>query len=169
MPKMTLIVKPKELAILERCKNELSSMTSLESVLELRDQAVAIKSYMKARGDARFSQNSAACIAALADNGSSCVLVSDKMTTAHFPLGYEFERDVEKIVKITDTIYALISGDVLSAHEIIQTTKSKITGVGNVNQIADTIRGAYVETRRTRIIRTELEPRGLDRAVKGDR
>jgi len=102
------------------------------------------------------------CIAALADNGDSCVLVSDKMTTAHFPLGYEFESDVEKIVNITDSIYALISGDVLLAHEIIQTTKSKITGIGNVSHIVEIIRHTYQEVRRARIIRTELEPRGLD-------
>ena len=58
---------PNELAILERCKAELASMQDLESVLELRDRSQAIKSYMKARGDARDSQNSAACIAAMAE------------------------------------------------------------------------------------------------------
>ncbi len=56
-----------QLAILERCRNELAEMQDLSSVLELRDRAVAIRSYMKAKDDARDSQNSAACIAALAE------------------------------------------------------------------------------------------------------
>lgn len=59
--------QPKELIVLERCRQQLSAMTNLKSVLEIRDKATAIKSYMKARGDARDSQNSAAHIAALAE------------------------------------------------------------------------------------------------------
>lgn len=65
MPKIPK--QPKELIVLEQCRYQLSAMTDLKSVMELRDQATALKSYMKARGDARDSQNSAAHIAALAE------------------------------------------------------------------------------------------------------
>lgn len=58
---------PPELAVLERCRTELAQMQDLASVLEIRDRAVAIRSYMKAKDDARESQNSAACIASLAE------------------------------------------------------------------------------------------------------
>ena len=65
--KNEITTRPKEIIALEKCRNELAAMTSLESVLNLRDKAVAIKSYLKARGDARASQNSAARIAALSE------------------------------------------------------------------------------------------------------
>ena len=56
------------------------------------------------------------CIAALYGNGAGCILVSDKMTTARIPLMYEFENEeVEKIAKIADNIYVMISGDVFFA------------------------------------------------------
>lgn len=72
MPKVSSAIRPApstavELAILERCRTELAQMQDLSSVLELRDKAVAIRAYMKAKDDARESQNSAACIAALAE------------------------------------------------------------------------------------------------------
>lgn len=68
-PSALQVVQPvsPELAILERCRADLAQMQDLSSVLELRDRAVAIRSYMKAKDDARESQNSAACIAALAE------------------------------------------------------------------------------------------------------
>lgn len=107
------------------------------------------------------------CIAALYGKGEGCVLVSDQMTTAHFPIGYEFETDeVEKIVKINDAIcvYTLISGDVLFAHEVIEQAKRQVN-INNIKEtagIAEAVRNAYQQVRRARIIRNELEPRGLD-------
>jgi len=67
MPKISKPDQPKELIVLEQCRQQLSAMTDLKSVLEIRDKATAIKSYMKARGDARESLNSAAEIAALSE------------------------------------------------------------------------------------------------------
>ncbi len=106
------------------------------------------------------------CIAALYDNGKGCVLVSDQMITAHFPIGYEFENaEVEKIVKVNEaSVYALISGDVLFANEVLATAKKDIAaqGMTTTSIIAETIRKAYQNIRRQRVIRNELEPRGLD-------
>ena len=43
------------------------------------------------------------CIAALYDGCGGCYLISDQMTTAHFPIGYEFETDdISKIIKLGD-------------------------------------------------------------------
>jgi len=48
--------------------------------------------------EARVCGDMTVCIAALYDDGKGCVLTSDQMTTAHFPIGYEFESDeVEKL------------------------------------------------------------------------
>ncbi len=110
------------------------------------------------------------CIAALYDNGKGCVLISDQMVTAHFPIGYEFENDeVEKIVKINSSIsvYVLISGDVLFANEVISTARKEIgaQGITTTSVIAESCRKAYQNTRRQRVIRNELEPRGLDIAA----
>lgn len=107
------------------------------------------------------------CIAALYGNGAGCVLISDQMTTAHFPIGYEFETDeVEKIVRIDDDVcvYALISGDVLFANEVIEQARRQIN-IDNIKEtpgIAEAIRNAYQQIRIMHIIRNELEPRGLD-------
>lgn len=107
------------------------------------------------------------CIAALYENGKGCILASDQMTTAHFPIGYEFENDeVEKIVKVSDSIsvYALISGDVLFANGVIGEARKEITtqGITVTAGIAEIFRKSYQAVRIQRIIRNELEPRGLD-------
>lgn len=107
------------------------------------------------------------CIAALYDNGKGCVLASDQMTTAHFPIGYEFENDeVEKIAKVAESIsvYAMISGDVLFANEVIEAVRKGVNsqGITATPVIAELFRKSYQDVRRQRIIRNELEPRGLD-------
>jgi hypothetical protein len=107
------------------------------------------------------------CIAALYDNGKGCVVASDQMTTAHFPIGYEFENDeVEKIVQINGAVpvFALISGDVLFANEVIQAVKKDVEAqaINSTPVIAELFRKAYQNIRRQKIIRNELEPRGLD-------
>ena len=107
------------------------------------------------------------CIAALYENGKGFVLTSDLMTTAHFPIGYEFEReDVEKITRIVESseIYALIAGDVLFANAAIEKAREQAKGQGiNVaDGIAELIRVSYQDIRRERVVRGELEPRGLN-------
>jgi len=105
------------------------------------------------------------CIAAIYGNGSGCILASDQMTTAHFPIGYEFENEeVEKIVKINDNIYVLISGDVLFANEVISLTNQRIRvdNIQTVFGIVEVFRNSYQLARRNRIARNELEPRGID-------
>jgi hypothetical protein len=107
------------------------------------------------------------CIAALYENGKGFVLASDLMTTAHFPIGYEFEReDVEKIIKLTESpeTYALIAGDVLFANATIEKAQeqAKAQGKNTVEDLAELIRLSYQDIRRERVVRGELEPRGLN-------
>jgi len=106
------------------------------------------------------------CIAALYENGKGCVLASDQMTTAHFPIGYEFENEeVKKIVKVRETTvaYLLTAGDVLFANEILEAVRKDVDekGVTATPIIAELFRQHYQNVRRQRIIRNELEPRGL--------
>jgi len=106
------------------------------------------------------------CIAALYDNGKGCVLASDQMTTAHFPIGYEFENEeVKKIVKIKETTvtYLLSSGDVLFANEVLEYVRKDVDakGITATPIIAELFRHHYQNVRRQHIVRTELEPRGL--------
>jgi 20S proteasome alpha/beta subunit len=105
------------------------------------------------------------CIAALCDSGECCVLASDQMTTAHFPIGYEFEsEEVGKIVEIGDSTYVLISGDVLFAHRVIETARQRIADskASRIDELAEMVRLAYQHARRLYVIQTQLEPRGLD-------
>lgn len=106
------------------------------------------------------------CIAALYENGKGCVLASDQLTTAHFPIGYEFENEeVKKIVKVRDTAvaYMLSAGDVLFANEVLESVRGKANteGITATPVIAELFRQCYQEVRRQHIIRHELEPRGL--------
>lgn len=107
------------------------------------------------------------CIAALCENGKGCILASDKMVTVRFPMGYEYEHEeVEKIVELEQSgpIYALISGNVLFADEVIEDAKRKVIAaktIGTAN-IAETMRVSYQSIRRQVIVHNELESRGLD-------
>lgn len=107
------------------------------------------------------------CIATLYGNGDGCVLASDQMITAHFPIGYEFESsEVEKIIKINDSVVAraLIAGDIIFANEVIEETRKQVNSEGAtaIDKIAELLRRSYQTIRRNHIVRKELEPRGLD-------
>jgi hypothetical protein len=106
------------------------------------------------------------CIAALFENGKGCILASDQMTTAHFPIGYEFENEeVKKIIKVRGTAVAhvLTAGDVLFANEVLEAVRKNIDekGITATPIIAELFRCHYQNLRRQHIIRSELEPRGL--------
>ena len=107
------------------------------------------------------------CIAALYDNGKGVIIAADLMTTAQFPISYEFEReDVEKIVQISESVcvYALISGNVIFANEVIESARKKIIaeGLKGTAEIAEQLRKSYQKIRLNHIIRNELESRGLN-------
>lgn len=110
------------------------------------------------------------CIAALYENGKGCILASDKMVTVRWPISYEYEHEeVEKIAELEHSgpIYALTSGDVLFADEVIEDAKRKVIAaktIGTAN-IAETMRVSYQSMRRQIIVRNELESRGLDLAT----
>ena len=107
------------------------------------------------------------CIAALYGNGEGAVLVSDRMVTAHIPIGYEYEhKETDKIIAVDDacSIYALIAGDVLRGNEVVRQAKSDLEqqqGQPSASIVAEFVRGAYQRVRLTAIVHRELEPRGL--------
>lgn len=108
------------------------------------------------------------CIAALYENGEGAVLISDQMVTAHIPIGYEFEqKETSKIIAMDDSesVYALVSGDVLLGNQIIGAAKTQLqqqNGNSSAEHTAQVVRAAYQQARLTEIINRELEPRGLD-------
>jgi len=77
---MPSLSAPRDLIVLEKCRNELAAMKDLKTVMDIRDKAVAIRGYLKAKGDARSSQNSAACIAALAEARAGQLLGEGRKT-----------------------------------------------------------------------------------------
>ncbi len=108
------------------------------------------------------------CIAALYGEGAGVVLASDRMVTAHFPIGYEFEHSENtKIVALNcnGSVRALIAGDVLRGNEILDAAQLKLAlneGGCTASEAAEAIRASYQEIRLSIIVRRELEPRGLD-------
>ena len=108
------------------------------------------------------------CIAALYNDGKGAVLASDKMITAHIPIGYEFEHEENfkiQAVSGSSSVWALLSGDVLSGQEILNSAQEMIRQKGDdvsSSTAAEIIRSAYQQTRLKIIIHREIEPRGLD-------
>lgn len=108
------------------------------------------------------------CIAALYGDGEGVVLASDRMLTAHIPIGYEFEhQENTKIVDLAgaNATHALVAGDVLRGNEILKIAQELMaqrdSGV-SASEAAEIIRGVYQQVRLTNITHQELEPRGLD-------
>ena len=108
------------------------------------------------------------CIAALYGDGEGVVLASDRMVTAHIPIGYEFEhQENTKIVDLVgaNSTHALVAGDVLRGNEILKIAQELMaqrdSGV-SASEAAEIIRGTYQQVRLTNITHRELEPRGLD-------
>ena len=108
------------------------------------------------------------CIAALYDHGKGVVMASDRMVTAHIPIGYEFEHEEDtKITRLLDTssIRVLLAGDVLRGYEILGLARSQLAqkdGAIAVSEAAEVVRASYQKVRLTSIAQTELESRGLD-------
>ena len=106
------------------------------------------------------------CVAALYENGHGAVLVSDRMVTAYFPIGYEFEHDeTTKMIKMTEAldVYSLLAGDVLLGTEIINAAREqvKLQEITSATMMAEMVRVAYTQKRLARVVQSELEPRGL--------
>jgi len=107
------------------------------------------------------------CIAALYGNGKGCVLESDKMLTLHSPMAYEYENEeFEKIRKIIDepSVYCLSAGVAVFASEIMDIAKSQIGNqkTPSVKNVAEIVCNTYIEYRKSRIVKNELQTRGLD-------
>ena len=108
------------------------------------------------------------CIAALYGDGEGVVLVSDRMVTAHFPIGYEFEHQEDtKIIALdgADAVHVMLAGDVLRGNEVLNVAKVQLTqheGSVTAPEAAEIVRQAYQKVRLANIIHRELEPRGLD-------
>src|SRR5262245_20613314 len=58
---------PKDLVVLTNCRQQLAVVKDLKTVLEIRDRAAGIRSYLKAKNEARSAQIHAASIIALAE------------------------------------------------------------------------------------------------------
>ena len=106
------------------------------------------------------------CVAALYENRQGVVLVSDRMVTAHFPIGYEFEHDeTTKMIKMREAldVYSLLAGDVLLGMEIINAAREQVESqeIASATMIAEMVRVAYQQKRLARVVKSELEPRGL--------
>lgn len=108
------------------------------------------------------------CIAALYRRGEGVVLASDRMVTAHFPIGYEFENQEDtKIIALDGdkSVHVLIAGNVLLGNEILNAAKAQLSqkeGSTTGHEAAELVRVAYQKIRLANIVHRELEPRGLD-------
>lgn len=103
------------------------------------------------------------CIAALAEDGKKCVLVSDQMITVHFPIGYEHENEsVSKIIKFNHQAYVLIAGDVLFANSVVRAVKENRQSVNLLEEsLFELIKREYQQLRLKKVEELYLKPKGL--------
>ena len=106
------------------------------------------------------------CIAALADNRESLIMISDKMITNDSgSMVYEYEsHSISKIQElIPNVLYVLMAGTVISAAKIIDIAKNAIlTNKMSFINKTEFIAHCYQQYRREQISKLVLEPRGLD-------
>ncbi len=104
------------------------------------------------------------CIAAIYGDGKGSVLVSDRMVTAHFPIGYEFEHQEDtKIVALdgANAVHIMIAGDVLRGNEVLNVSRAQLAqydGDVPVQDAAEIVRQAYQKVRLEKIVHQELGP-----------
>ncbi len=107
------------------------------------------------------------CIAALYNRGKGFVLASDQMLTIHYPMAYEYENEeFDKISRISDKapFYCLSAGNAIFANEIIESARNQIQNeaISSIDKAAIVVRNAYMQYRMLRLVRNELETRGLN-------
>lgn len=66
--------KPKDLIVLDRCKQQLATIKDLPTLLEVRDKAIAIANFQRARDDGKETSNYGKSIAALAEANAGRVI-----------------------------------------------------------------------------------------------
>lgn len=101
------------------------------------------------------------CIAALSDEGATCVVAADRQITAG-GTALEFEHHERKIDSISDSCFALSSGNALVATEVVERTKQAVAAVGNatVHQTSECMRDVYMAVHLERVEQVILVPRG---------
>ncbi len=105
------------------------------------------------------------CIGALADNGNSCVLLTDKMITSTLAFSQEYETDnPSKIICIEkESAYAMFAGDVSFGTTVINNTikhieENQLFGDAIPTQVLN----QYLSLRHIKAVELILRPRGLD-------
>jgi 20S proteasome alpha/beta subunit len=103
------------------------------------------------------------CIAAICKDGDSpaVVLAADRMQTGF--LGLEYEDVVPKILPVTKSVGALLSGDGRKGGQIVNDAIATAKQPGNptVNDVARIVSAAYANRRRAEVDSVLLGARGL--------
>ncbi|MDD5427976.1 MAG: hypothetical protein PHI58_01935 [Candidatus Omnitrophica bacterium] len=101
------------------------------------------------------------CIGALCDQGKNCIVAADREITAP-GLSLEFDHE-KKIEPLTDSCVVMSAGDSLLAAEVIEKTRSIVTGKSGatIRQIAEALKNVYFQVHTERAENVILRPRGL--------
>jgi hypothetical protein len=101
------------------------------------------------------------CIAALAEEGKSCIVAADRqVTVAGFSL--QFEHPDKKIERLFSSCLVMSSGDALLAAQLVERTRHAISLAGNptVQSAAELLRDIYMTIHLERCENVILRPRG---------
>src|SRR5436190_12942138 len=107
------------------------------------------------------------CIGALCSNKAghsykAVVVAADRMVTMGHMM--EFEHDVPKILKVTEKVVILMSGDAIAGSRLARGVDSAFPGVApSVLTVAEQSAALYAELRDRKIEADIFRPRGLTR------
>lgn len=100
------------------------------------------------------------CISAICENSKSIVVAADRMVTFGPPISLQTDLQSErKITHLTGTVAVLYSGTVADGEEVISKVKQQsFPPKVPVNQIAESVKSAFIELKRRRQEETILRP-----------
>jgi hypothetical protein len=103
------------------------------------------------------------CIAALSDDGRSCVVAADRELTVGFPMNIAFEHHERKIEPLSPKCLVLSAGNALIAEAVVGRGQGAIAGPGDADfhRMATILRDTYMSVHMERAEQLILRPRGL--------
>lgn len=103
------------------------------------------------------------CIGCLCDERKNAIAIMDRMVTSGYP-PQEFEHEISKMNKLSNTCVALAAGTVPQIEHIINNVKSETEKLSSpkISEIAEITKDQYIKYKRKIASEDYLEPYDLD-------
>jgi len=102
------------------------------------------------------------CIGAVCEDGKMVIVATDRLWTNPY-LSIEYEYPEPKIERLSFNCVAAIAGSVVLPTEAFERVREEIgrKGIGNISEIAHSVKEEYIKERKKRVDDDVFKPRGL--------